>query len=508
MTLAANMFANGLARVWLAILHIVMTPFIAGVLGPDSYGIIAFSITVTLLLAFLDQALSPLLLRELSAHGADEGHAARVGDLLRAMEVLSWSLGLMIGVAIAFLAPVIADNLLARTSLGRDEVVTSIRLIGFAVAAQWPGLLYASGLMGLQRQDKLVLIRLTFVTAAYAGGLALISYVKPSAALYLAWSGAMALLSSLAMGLVLWRSLPSRTRPPVFDLATVRPLWRFGADNLMIGITAALLSQLPGLIVARFASVSDFAAYALAITLAMQVSTLLTQPVTATLLPHFSRLAAQGRDEVIAQEHHRWSQIITVLALPAIATLALYAEPLMRLWLGAASPLAQPVAALLPFAAIGALFNIIATPLYVLPVALNRPRLVLGMNAIAVMAMLPLNIWLTGMLGAKGAVIGWLVVNLGYYLLGAPALHAKLLPGHIRRWWLNDTLAPIAAVAVIYGTAWFVWPASTDQMSWLAHALLLCMATLALLMVMQTHARQAALDGVLRITAFLRASRQ
>lgn len=502
MTLAANMLANGLGRAWLAVLHLVMTPLIAAVLGPDSYGLIAFSLTVTLLLAFLDQALSPLLLRALASSGADDAAAAGARSLLRTLEILSWTMGVAVGLGIAIAAPWIADSLLSRTSIPRDEVVLAVRLIGFGVAAQWPGLLYASGFMGLGRQDTLVMIRLVFVTAAYAGGLLLIRTFAASAALYLAWSGVMALAGSIVMGLALWRRMPASRQRAAFDLSTARPLWRFGAGSLLIGLTAAALTQVPGLIVARLSSVADFAAYALAMTLAMQISTLLTQPVTATLLPHFTRLVAHAPDAVVG-EHHRWSQIVTVLALPAIATLAFHAEPLMRLWLGAASPLAGPVAALLPIAAAGALFNIVATPLYVLPMAHGRPRLVLIMNLAALLAMLPLAIWLTGRFGAWGAVLCWLLLNLGYYVLGAPAMHAALMPGQLRRWWGQDTLAPIAVVTMLYGAAWLVWPAPTAALPALAHAAVLAGAAVALLLATHAHARQAAMDAISRASAYI-----
>jgi O-antigen/teichoic acid export membrane protein len=501
-TLAANMLANGLGRVWLAILHLVMTPLIAGVLGPDSYGLIAFSLTVTLLLSFLDQALSPLLIRALASCGEDEAAACRARDLLRTLEALSWSVGIIIGLCIALAAPWIADAFLSRSSLARDDVVAAVRLIGFAVAAQWPGLLYAGGFMGLGRQDTLVMIRLVFVTAAYVGGLLLIATVSASAGLYLAWSGAMALLGSFTMGCRLWRIMPKSGRAPAFAIASLEPVWRFGAGSLLIGVTAVILSQVPALVVAQLTTVADFAAYTLAMTLAMQVSTLLTQPVTATLLPHFSRLVAQNPD-ALAAEHHRWSQIIAVLALPAIATLAFYAEPLMRLWLGAGSPLAGPVAALLPYASLGALFNIVVTPLYVLSMASGRPRLVLVMNFVAVALMLPAAIWLTGLAGAKGAAICWLALNAGYYLLGAPAVHAALLPGEIRRWWLQDTLSPMAMVAALYGAAWLLWPVPAGWLAILAQASVLAGLAVALLLATHAHARQAARDAVGRATAFL-----
>ena len=454
MNLAVNISANAASRLWLALLQLLMTPIIVSLLGPDSYGLVGFSTTITLFLSFFDQCISPLLARELSTATEAKDKEQYNRDLLRTLEIISCLTGLVIGVTIMLLAPWIAGYGLASGGLSEETRIGAVRLIGLFVICQWPSMLYASGFVGLQRQDLLVAVRIVSGTLASVGGALLLWLAGASITLYLSWLAGIACLASLILGWLLWQRLPGA--PARFDGAALKRLWRFALGNLLIGISAALLSQAPGLIVAATCSLPQLAAYTLGMTLAQQVATLLTQPVSSTLTPHFTRMMGRNDSEGLAREYHRWTQMIVFLALPPVAMLFFFAQPLIQLWLGADSPLAGPVAELLPLAALGTLFNILITPAYTLQIAAGWTRLSIQTNAVAVPLILALVLLLTPIHGPVGAVISWLVINLGYYLFYIPLMHRKLLTDQLWRWWLLDTLLPCVLVFAVYAmlNAW------------------------------------------------------
>jgi len=165
--------------------------------------------------------------------------------------------------------------------------------------------------------------------------------------------------------------------------------WRFAAGNVAIGLTIALLTQSSSLIIAKYCSLDQLAAYTLAVNLAGQVATILSQPVSTTLMPHFAHLIARHDEERLGREYHRLTQIIVVLVLPMAGMFAVFARPVLQLWLGVSSPLVEPVAALLPWVTVGTLFNCIMVAPYLPQIASGWTRLCVATNIVALVVLLP-----------------------------------------------------------------------------------------------------------------------
>lgn len=433
-------------------------------LGPDSYGLVGFSSTIALFLVFLDFCVSPVLSRELARIGRIKEKAEEVRNLLRTLEIVSISTGVLVGGAISLAAPWIARHGIADGKLPESELIAAVRLIGLGIATNWPGMLYGGGFVGLQRQDILVTLRGLGGTVTAIGGVLLLWLVSPSIELYLSWTALMALVVSVSLGIALWGIVPSAKLPPRADPSIALRLWRFSAGNLLIGIFASLLTQAPGLIVAKYCTLSQLAAYTLSLTLAQQLSTILTAPITSTLMPHFAQLIYRGDEARLAKEYHRWTQVIVALVLPIAATLIIFAHPLMQLWLGASSPLIGPVSELVPLFAIGSLFNTFMTPPYVLEIAAGWTRLSVGKSIVAVVIVLPVLLILVPRIGPIAAAGGWIAVNIGFYLFEVPLMHRRLLKGHMWQWWLTDTLLPAIIVGIVFGCSWLLVP--VDQKPW------------------------------------------
>lgn len=445
MRLVSNITANALSRLWLALVQVAVTPVIVHLLGPSSYGLIALYMTLLLSLIFLDQCASPVLSRFLAQFGTPAAPAINVRDLLRTMEFVTWSTGLCIGGSIIIFAPWIARNWIG-TSLPHSQLVDCLRLIGVGIALQWPSFLYASGFVGLQRQDILQLVRAILLTVQ-AGGAVLVLIKSATPEAYLLWQSATNAVISVTLGVLLWRILPSTAGRARINWGLIEHIWRFAAGNFAIGFLAAIVAQAGPLIVAKFCTLEQFAAYALATTLVAQVSTMLTQPISTALMPHFVKLLSAPHHLLLAEEYHRWSQRIVILVLPVSATLIVFARPLMDLWLGTSSPLAAPVAALLPWLAVGTLFNTLVTPPYVVQIAAGWTRLTVVTALVAVCAAIPFLLVSVPNYGPLAAAICWAAINIGSFTFSVPQMHKRLLPNELRRWWVRDTGLPLLIAA-------------------------------------------------------------
>jgi O-antigen/teichoic acid export membrane protein len=502
MRLAVNISANAAGRLWVAVLQLLLTPVIVRLLGPDSYGLVGFNATVSLFLAFLDQGVSPVLSRELARLAPNDNEGAqRARDLLRTSEAISCAIAALLGGAIIVAAPWLARHALAGGALPHDQVVMSIRLIGLGISTQWLGMLYSGAFMGLQRQDALVAVRLIGGTLSSVGGVLLLWLVTPSIELLLGWTAAVGLATSCALGVVLWRKMPAGTRKAKVEPRSIQRLWRFATGNLLIGLLGAVLSFGPGLIIAKYCTLAQLAAYTLSMSLAQQVTTLLTQPVTATLMPHFTGVFERRDDVALAREYHRWTQIIVALILPVAGTLIFFARPLITAWLGAKSPLIDPVTELLPWLVIGTVFNAFAIMTYILQVAYGWTRLVVKFNGCLIGVLLPLLLVLLPVYGIKAAAWLWVATNLSYYIVLAPLTHTQLIPDALSGWWLRDTALPTVAVATVFAASNSLRSPGAPDLVAFAQIVATAAISLALLIAMQPYLR---LEAKRLIDAFSR----
>ena len=202
-------------------------------------------------------------------------------------------------------------------------------------------------------------------------------------------------------------------------------------------------------------------------------------------MPHFAHLVAQQNEERLALEYHRWNQIFIALILPITGTFIVFGRPLLQLWLGSNSPLVEPVFDLLPWIAIGTLFNTVMTAPYFLQIASGWTLLSVVKNAIAVAIILPVLVITVPLYGPIAAAACWIGLNVGYYLLEVPYMHRRLLPRELWTWWGRDTLLPMATVGVVYTCVLFLVPPVLPRLEGLAlTAIVAIIAWLALLMVL------------------------
>ena len=476
----------------------LVTPIVAHLLGPSAYGLVGFFGTIYLFVGFLDQAISPALTREL-ARSADQPNSAKsLRYLLRTLEVMAGTTAILIGATLAIGAPVIARYWLSNSGLPESELIGSIRLMGLALACQWPTSLYAGGFVGLQRQELLVAVRVCVTTLQSFGAVLLLAKVAASPNLFFGWMAITSAAMSITLGIWLWRIMPPGKERPRFELAILRTVRRFGAGNLAIGLIAALLMQSGGLAVAKYCAMDQLAAYTLALNLAGQVSTILSQPVASTLMPHFANLMERHSMAQLAREYHRWSQAMVMLVLPVTGTLIVFPRPLLQFWLGASSSFVDPVSALLPWIALGTLFNTLMVPPYFLQIAHGWTKLSVIKNIIALAIVLPVLAIGVPRYGPITAAVCWIGLNLGYYLIEVPLMHRRLLPGELWAWWGRDTLLPMVVVALVYAAAAALIPRNLPYSAMMVIAVAIAALAWAALLVVLPLVR-ADVIGILRL---------
>jgi O-antigen/teichoic acid export membrane protein len=111
--------------------------------------------------------------------------------------------------------------------------------------------------------------------------------------------------------------------------------------------------------------------------------------------------------------------------------------------------------------AIGTTLNGLMNIPYALQLAYGWTRLAAWANAIAVVVIVPLTIFLAKTHGTVGAACGWGVLNAGYVIFVVQAMHIRLLKTEQQRWYTVDVALPLsgALLAVLPIRIFFASPA-------------------------------------------------
>jgi O-antigen/teichoic acid export membrane protein len=467
--LVLNVLANFLGRGWAGIVSLIFVPIYIRFLGVDAYGLIGIYVSLLALLGVLDMGLSTTLSRQLARLSASPDAKGEARRLVRTMEVVYWTTGAAVGAGIIAISPLIAHHWVHSERIPPETVRHSIMIMGCVAAFEWPAALYSGGLTGLQRQVTLNVIRGGVGTLQALGAALIVWLISPTVIAYFAWQAAMMIVQAALLARALWWSLEPGGGPAKFDVALLRKNSAFAAGMTGIAFLATILTQLDKVILSRFLTLEEFGYYALAFNVANAVG-MLVQPIFVAVFPRLSQVALTGDEGAAASLYHRTCQLLSVVVVPAAATIILFSREALVLWLR--NPItADRTYGLLSVVLIGSVLNGIATMPFMLQLAYGWTRLSVVKNLLAVAVSVPLLLLLITRLGAMGGAIAWVVLNAGYVVLEVPIMHRRLLTGEMRRWYVTDNAMPMAVVAAICVLSRALLPASasgTLTFFWLA----------------------------------------
>jgi O-antigen/teichoic acid export membrane protein len=447
--LDVNVLANLLGQALSALAQLLFIPVYIRVLGIEAYGLVGFYTMLQGLLMALDLGLSSTVNRELARRSARSDASGDARDLVRTLETAYWALGLGIGAALVAAAPTLARHWVRPVGIPADEVTAALRIMGVALAFNWPVTLYQGGLLGLQRQRTLNAIRGAMSFLAWGGSALVLVSISPALRAFFAWHVVAGGTYALLLAAALWRALPPSDHPPRWRAALLRATWRFAAGVGALTVSGLVLSQLDKVLLSRVLDLRAFGYYTLAVVLSNGLYVLIN-PVHNALFPRFSALAALGDARVLADVYHWGAQVMAVLILPTALVLSLFSFEAVLVWTGSTETAAR-AAPILRMLAIGTAVNGLMHVPFALQLAHGWTRLGLAITMGLMAAMVPSLLWAVGRYGAVGAAWVWAGLNIVYAIVGVPATHARLLRGEAGRWVAADIAPPLTAALVAAG---------------------------------------------------------
>jgi PST family polysaccharide transporter len=376
-----SMLNNVVGRVGTTLMGIVL----ARILIPEDYGVFAVALV----------ALNCLLsVNELGVSLAIVRWPGEVSRIAPTVVTLALGSSAVFWVGAFFAAPALADALNAPAASGLIRALTASILIDAITAV--PAALMTREFM---QRERMVVDTAGFVVA---GTTALLLATSGHGAWSLVTS---VLLGNIVNGLFILRLAPRRYRPG-FSPAVARELLGFGLPLAGASLLLIALLNVDYIVVGTELGPRELGFYLLAFNLSAWPVNMFSAPARRISLPLFAKLHA-GETSASAA-FAPVCALLLLVTLPPCVMLALFAEPLVRLVYGGTW---LPAANVLPWLMALALTRILGELAYDFLVALGKSRPNLAVQAVWLVALVPVLAVAVRIDGIRGVAIGHAVVS-------------------------------------------------------------------------------------------------
>lgn len=476
-----NIVANFLGRIWTSLMSLAFVPIYVEIMGVEVYGLIGIFVSIGAILSLLDMGLSATLSRELPRLSTRNDCAQEARNLVRTFEVIYWATGVAIGAGVVIISSFITKYWISSGGVATETVEHALMIMGLLIAVQWPGSLYASGLLGLQKQIPLNVIRASMATLQHGGAILILLFISPSIIAFFLWQSVIGLLATILLGIWLWRSLDKSNVVANFDIGLLLKNWRFAAGMTGISLVTVLLTQVDKIVLSRMLALEVFGCYMLAFNIANAINNF-AFPIYSSLFPRFTQMVAVGDLKGAANLYHEGTRLMSLLMFPVVVTIAVFSREFLVLWIR--DPLvADNVHPVLSLLAIGTALSALMVMPYALQLANGWTRFSIFKNIIALVFLVPLLLILIDAYQGVGAAFVWLVLNIGYLVVEVPIMHRSLLKDEMWAWYGRDIALPLVVVVTVVLLFHMTMPSEPSRfvaVSWIMMALISSFAASAL----------------------------
>jgi len=408
MSVKKNIIANYLGTGVVALAPVLALPWYLSALGPQQFGLIGFITMLQAVLGLLDAGMGQALVREMAVRfDVTDTARQKTAALLFGFERIYWLFALSLGGLTWLFAGLIAAHWLNLGALPLSTGRLAIEGAAVIFAAQFPGSVYRSLMVGAQAQVSLNGVMLGGALIRHIGAVVAVMLV-PSLATYVIWHAGAALFETLVRRYLAWQILgiqPSRVK---WDTNELQPVWRMVAGLSAAALLGALTVQMDRIVLSRMATLEQFGYYTVAASVASGLL-LLISPLVQAVLPR----AIQLRADPVALRRLSVKLFVLIAFLVVSGTLVymLVGRWLLTAWLNNA----QAVTAIYPLLSVlllGTALNAFYNVGYVNWLVHENARRVLQVNVFALLLAVSLIPALVAWRGSMGATFGWLVINL------------------------------------------------------------------------------------------------
>lgn len=473
-TVYKNILANYAGAFATTIIAFLLTPVYISYLGVGAYGIIGFYLSLQAIFIFLDMGIGAAVNREMARHYHDRSQIIYLRNLSHSLQVIYWSIGLLIGLLLFIAAPYLAKGWFKGNELPANMVTYVFIIFALTMVARWPYGLYSAGLRGMQNQVTLNVYELFWNLTKSLGSWLVLKYISPTLLAFLWYQFIITVLQTSGIFILFWKYLSTQEAKLKFDVAILKNLGRYAAGMGVGIILANMVAQLDKIIVSKMVTDTTFGYYSIANNIAMLVYSI-SLPIYMAIFPHFTKHVQEKNDTQLTADFHYYARLLSTLLLPFGVIMVFNAQTVLHLWIKQGD-IAEKSAVLLQWLMCSTICNALMMPVHTLLMAKVRIRFMIYSQIIELTCMLPLMYFLLNKFGVKGGAIGMFILYFCYLLIQAPLIFKVLKCSHITiTWYLKDILIFLPPLIIIgWGVQKFIYPYfSTSNLSIIIYLILL-----------------------------------
>jgi O-antigen/teichoic acid export membrane protein len=372
-------------------------------IGAEGYGLIGIFASLQVVLSLLDSGLSTTLNKEVARLSVLPGTAIQIRNIVKTLGNIYWVVALGAGLIACALSPVLANYWVQPKELSVQTVTYAFLLLSMSLVFQFPTGFYSGGLLGLQRQVVLNVIRIVFATLKSVGAILVLIFVSKSVLAFFSWTLFISMLQAFTQKYCLWHYLPKANSKAIFDKNELKKIRGFATGMIAISLTAVLLTQVDKIILSKVLSLEQFGYYSIACTLGLMIYQLVS-PLAQSYFPKFSSFISLNKIAELKNSYHQACQMISVFVFPATLMLVFFSKELIFLWTKNAVTVENTwlITAIYAYGTgISGLMNI---P-YLLSISYGWTKLAFYQNIVFLILMIPLTIFLAMQYGAVGGAL-------------------------------------------------------------------------------------------------------
>lgn len=497
MSLRKNVLANYVGQGWSAVMGLIFIPLYIQYLGMEAYGLIGLFAMIQAWLVLLDMGITPTLNREMARFTAGVRSPQSICDLLRSLEIICFSLAVLVALGVWSSSGYLAGDWLKVKSLSIEVVAQAISVMAVVVALRFVEGIYRGSLYGLQRQVWYNGINAILASVRHGGAIVVLAWISPTVQAFFVWQALVSVLCIAVFGAGVHRALPKPPVAPRYSTEALAGIWKFASGMMGITLLALLLTQVDKILLSRLLPLESFGYYMLAATVA-GVLRMLAGPAAEAIYPRMVELSTQENQAALISLYHQGAQLIVILVAPAVMLLSFFAGGVVFMWSGNVN-LAENTAPILSALVLGTFLNVLMWIPYQCQLAHGWTSLALKINLVAVVVLIPAILWIVPRYGALGAAWIWVVLNAGYILVGIHLMHGRLLPKEKWRWYFSDVFLPVSGtIGVMFFAKQFQPTNYLDRSHWLIFLLITSILAFVTSVVLANHIRVRALSILYR----------
>jgi O-antigen/teichoic acid export membrane protein len=405
-----KILSNYFSKLWNIVSVFLLVPLYIHYLGIENYGIIGFYAVILGLIGFADAGMSSAVTREFAIDG---GNSLKY-HILRKIEIIYWSVIILICLLIASFSSVIAHKWLTAEHIHFLDLKNYIILIGIGAGLQLVSSVYFGALFGLGRQVSANIYQIIWTTCKSLLVIVLFELIDSNLYIFLIWQ---IFCNAFYIGFLRWHTVKKLKKNkssirliPISDPLPKRILVYIGGMTL-VSIISSINLQADKLVISYFFSLKIFSFYTIASILS-QIPIMISAPLASFVFPIFSRFIHRG--DIFNQVFKTFTTLTYLFVFSSSFLIFFYSLEIFTLW--SQQPIdkntANELNFLIKILTLGSILLAMQFPFYYALLANSKTKYTVYQGIFQVLIGVPLLIFFAKYYGLKYAGIPWLLMNL------------------------------------------------------------------------------------------------